>query len=200
MQESFKTSNKFSALEIEATLEEIEDDTEENVAATELSHKKHDNGNKGVHKHRTSMLKYRSPVKCKSGVQNLVDRASNCNKCFISHFPLPKFCRWSEEKHLKISSVTPPAVDISDDTMILVNKKIQNLQGGLRSEKNKGVLDSFFKRSENAADPLILPDLIGENSNSKKCNLKLKGRGMENLKVKRFTSDSKEINLSLIHI
>ena len=117
-QESFKTSNKFSALEIEATLEEIEDDTEENVAATEPSHKKHDNGNKGVHKHRTSMLKYRSPVKCKSGVQNLVDRASNCNKCFISHFPLPKFCRWSEEKYLKISSVTPPAVDISDDTMI----------------------------------------------------------------------------------
>ena len=79
-QESFKTSNMFSALEIEATLEEIEDDTEENVAATEPSHKKHDNGNKGDHKHRTSMLKYRSPVKCKSGVQNLVDRVSNCNK------------------------------------------------------------------------------------------------------------------------
>ena len=65
-QESFKTSNKFSALEIEATLEEIEDDTEENVAATEPSHKKRDKGNKGVYKYRTSMLKYRSPVKCRA--------------------------------------------------------------------------------------------------------------------------------------
>ena len=42
-----------------------------------------------------------------------------------------------------------------------------------------------------------MPDLIGENSYSKKCNLKLKGGGMENLKVKRFTSDSKEINTAL---
>ena len=75
LQESFKTSNKFSALEIEATLEEIEDDTEESCAATEPSHKKNDKGNKGVHKHQTSMSKYRSPVKRKSCGQNPVDRA-----------------------------------------------------------------------------------------------------------------------------
>ena len=196
-QESFKTSNKFSALEIEPTLEEIGDDTKENFAASEPSHKKSDKGYKGVHKRQTSMSKYISPVKPKSGVQNPVDRASKCPKCFISHFPLPKFCRWSTEKPLKISSVTPPSVDISDDTMILVKEKIHNLQSGLKSEKNDGVLDSFFKRSENATDPFICPDLIGENSYSKKCNLKLKGGGTENLKVKRFTSESKAINTAL---
>ena len=42
-----------------------------------------------------------------------------------------------------------------------------------------------------------MPDLIGENSYSKKCNLKLKGGGTENLKVKRFTSESKSINTAL---
>ena len=134
-QESFKTSNKFFALEIEPTIEEIENDTEENFPESKTSHKKITKGDKGAHKHRTSVSKYISPFKPKSSLQIPVARVSKCHKCFISHFPLPKFCRWSEEKHLKISSVTPPSVDISEDTIILVKKKILNLQGGLKSEK-----------------------------------------------------------------
>ena len=100
-------------------------------------------------------------------------------------------------KHLKISHVSPPVVDISEDTMILVKIKIRNLQRVLKMKKCEEVLDRFFKRSDNAADPLICPDLIVKNPYPKNCNLKLKGGGMENLKVKRFTSESKEINTAL---
>ena len=102
---------------------------------------------------------------------------------------------------------------ISEDTINLVKKKIQSLQDGIKTAKDvqmKEINDSFFKRSQNATDPLNYPDLLGTEvckfSPSKpkeSCNLedtsklKLKGGGGEHVKVKKYISDIKNINLVL---
>ena len=74
----------------------------------------------------------------------------------------------------------------------------------------KKINDAFLKRSQNASDPLNYPDLLGtkvykfspfkskESYNLEDTsNLKLRGGGRENVKVKKYISNTKDINLVL---
>ena len=147
-------------------------------------------------------------------IDNLAKCELRCNLCFKEHFPQSKFCRWSEEKkNSKKLSVKTKSTNLSEDTINLVKKKIQYLQDGRETRKDvqmKKINDAFLKRSQNASDPLNYPDLLGRKvykfspSKSKESynledtsNLKLRGGVGENVKVKKYVSNTKDINLVL---
>ena len=67
---------------------------------------------------------------------------------------MPKFCRWSEKKHSKISSLTSKPTKLTNKTRRLVLRKIQHLQYQLTHS-------NFLERGVNACDPIEFPDLSG---------------------------------------
>merc|ERR1711888_510646 len=69
-------------------------------------------------------------------IQNLVNCEVRCNLCFKAHFPQSKFCRWSEKKNSKKTSVKTKLRTLSEDTINLVKKKIQYLQDGIEIMKD----------------------------------------------------------------
>ena len=97
-------------------------------------------------------------------------------------------------------TIEPP--HIKEDNLGLIKKRIQEIESGLNDIKNKqkkDIIKSFFQRTETSCNPSICPDIIYSSSVSsgQDTNIKLKGGGKDNLKVKRFTSDNNNVNLAL---
>ena len=219
--ESFKylnVSNRFTTLEIEPCIESFDGHkSDENRSSTNPAISKILKKKKKKKTKRKTTLEYSKVNECfssnKHKSDNLVNCERRCNFCFKAHFPQSKFCRWSEKKNNEKVFQKTKTTTISEDTINLVKKKIQSLQDGIETAKDvqlKEINDSFFKRSQNATDPLNYPDLLGTEvckfSPSKpkeSCNLedtsklKLKGGGGEHVKVKKYISDIKNINLVL---
>ena len=61
-------------------------------------------------------------------MKHLVNCDLRCNLCFKTHFPLSKFCRWSEKKNSKQLFVKEQPTNICEDTLNLVKKKIKYLE------------------------------------------------------------------------
>ena len=83
--------------------------------------------------------------------------------------------------------------------MGLIKKRIQEIQNDMKNKDQTKIIESFLKRSDTSCNPSICPDII--HLSSVRCDqyidLKLKGGGTDNLKVKRFTSDNNNVNLAL---
>ena len=91
----------------------------------------------------------------------------------------------------------PP--QIKDDVMVLIKQRIEEIQIDMKNKDCQEIIESFFKRSDTSCNPSICPDIIQSSSVScgQYTDLKLKGGGADNLKVKRFTSDNNNVNLAL---
>ena len=91
----------------------------------------------------------------------------------------------------------PP--QIMDDVMGLIKKRIECIENDMKNKEQTKLIESFLKRSDTSCSPSICPDII--HSSSVSCgqysDLKLKGGGTDNLKLKRFTSDNNNVNLAL---
>ena len=83
--------------------------------------------------------------------------------------------------------------------MGLIKKRIESIENDMKNKDHEKLIGSFFKRSDTSCNPSICPDIIHSSSGScgQYSDLKLKGGGTDNLKVKRFTSDRNNINLAL---
>ena len=93
-------------------------------------------------------------------------------------------------------TIEPP--HIKEDNLGLIKKRIQYIESGLNDIKNKqkkDIIKSFFQRTDTSCNPSICPDIIYSSSVSS--DLKLKGGGKDDLKVKIFTSDNNNVNLAL---
>ena len=205
-------SNRFTILEIEPCMESFDG----NIFDEHQSFEKPDIS-KAIKKKKKKKVKRKTTLEHskvleeinlkKTKIKNLINCELRCNLCFKAHFPRSKFCRWSEKKNSKKTSVKTKLRNLSEDTINLVKKKIQYLQDGIETMKDvqlKKINETFFKRSQNASNPLNYPDLLGaevckasnlEDLSSDISNLKLRGGGVQ--KVKKYISDTKNINLVL---
>ena len=76
-----------------------------------------------------------------------MDCELRCILCFKAHFPHRKFCCWTEKKNSKNLFVKTKQTNLSEDTINLVNKKMQFLQDGIKTMKDvhmKEIKDIFF--------------------------------------------------------
>ena len=86
-----------------------------------------------------------------------------CSKCFITHFPYPKFCRWAKSSERKVG-ILP---DLTNELKTIIRKHIDRIE---RKEPRweDFVIDAVSLNKESLPQ---FPDLVLEN------NRKLKGGG-----------------------
>ena len=99
------------------------------------------------------------------------------------------------------NTCTIEAPQINEDNLDLIKKRIKYIESGLNdmNKNHNDIIKSFMKRTDTSSNPTICPDIIYSSSVSsgRYTDLKLKGGGKDNLKVKRFTSDNNNVNLAL---
>ena len=99
----------------------------------------------------------------------------------------------------KLPHCSNDILQINEDVKDLIKRKIELIESEL-NEKNKQhteIIESFLKRANTSSS--ICPDILHSSLGScgQYSDLKLKGGGSDNLKVKRYTSDRNNINLAL---
>ena len=102
-----------------------------------------------------------------------------CSKCFITHFPYPKFCRWAKSSERKVG-ILP---DLTNELKTIIRKHIDRIE---RKEPRweDFVIDAVSLNKESLSQ---FPDLVLEN------NRKLKGGAKEET-IKQFTSKNNKNN------
>merc|ERR1711954_123152 len=105
-----------------------------------------------------------------------------CSKCFITHFPYPKFCRWAKSSERKVG-ILP---DLTNELKTIIRKHIDRIE---RKEPRweDFVIDAVSLNKESLPQ---FPDLVLEN------NRKLKG-GAKEERIKQFTSKNDKYNTVL---
>ena len=194
-------SNRFTMLEIEPCLESYDcENFYEDHTIINTHKKKH---NKKMIGKFDFTLQHSKHIVDPIQKENKMDCKKRCKSCFYTHFPHIKFCNWFEKKKSKKLSIETKLTNLSEEAINLLKIKIQYLET-MKDVQIKEIKDSFFQRSQNASDPLSYPDLVGTDS-CKTINLedlssdlsKLKLRGGGGQKVKKYISDTKNINLVL---
>ena len=93
------------------------------------------------------------------------------------------------------------SLQIDKDMKVLINNRIETIESELNknNKQQTEIIEAFFKRSGTSCNPLICQDLFNSSTGSygQDTELKLKGGGTDNLKVKRFTSNINDINIAL---
>ena len=102
-------SNRFTILEIEPCMESFDgQNVDEHLSFEKPFIKKTIKKKKKTVKRKTTLQhsKVLEEISLKeTKIQNLVNCEVRCNLCFKAHFPLSKFCRWSEKRNSKKSYV-----------------------------------------------------------------------------------------------
>ena len=101
---------------------------------------------------------------------NTTNHLIRCLGCFNNHFPLPKFCRWWEEKNAKYPSNIKQPTQLEKDEILHINERIQYLEGQIDEtyshpeiEMNRKIVDIFFKRSKESCNLANFPDIFNFN-------------------------------------
>ena len=114
--------------------------------------------------------------------QETVLNKSRCFKCFVTHTPYQKFCRWakSSEKKTKILS------GITEELKIVIKRHIERIEGSEHRWEDF-IIDAVSPNTEFESQ---FPDLVLEN------NRKLKGGAKEET-IKQFISKTDKYNTVL---
>ena len=112
---------------------------------------------------------------------------TRCESCFISHFPHPKFCKWSIFRKKSSLNFCEPKHQLTDAIKKLIRERIENIEASSKNEKHQRelkVVHEFFKESSHSTSLSDICFQTYENG-----NLKLKG----GTRIKIFDTDRDEI-------
>jgi hypothetical protein len=122
-----------------------------------------------------------------------------CQKCFKTHFPHRKLCRWVNAKKKEKEFPREDSLNISEETILLINdrvsflEKIQKINGDDELQKTETnylkITNSFLKKACNSSS---LPDICFQTYNSNVSDERLKLKGGSRLKI----FDTEETELS----
>ena len=118
----------------------------------------------------------------KPNVKDTHLKMKRCSKCFISHYPYPKFCRWAKSSERKIE-ILP---DITNELKTLITEHVERIERKQRRWEDN-IFDAVSLNKEFLPQ---FPDLVLEN------NRKLKG-GAKKETIKQFISKTDQYNTVL---
>ena len=186
-QKSLETCNLFEYLHNEETHEEKEDTNfssnkenskrREQIKGDNKSQKKKRNEiQKKTKKRKDEKVQDESVFKRNETINSIV--VKRCQGCHFEHFPLPKFCRWWEERKATKKEPRKETRQLSIEESLSVKKYIQYLEEKFdeipKTPKEEIIVNDFFKRSSQSCNAEEIHDIF---------NLKLRGGGNKKNKV-----------------
>ena len=120
--------------------------------------------------------------KCQQKENEAVLMRKRCPKCFITHFPYPKFCQWAKSSERK-KEILP---DITNELKDIIEKHIERIERKEHRWEDL-IIDAEFPNEDFVPQ---FPDLVLEN------NRKLRGGAKEET-VKQFVSKTESYNTVL---
>ena len=115
---SFVCFNKFSVLENEAAFDDEEEFEESEPQPLKNKIIKSGQSLK-LNKKKSKSRKFEKDI-------NIINsQMIRCKGCFQTHFPLPKFCRWWNNKHIKCTLVRQEPIKLKKGEILLIKERIQ---------------------------------------------------------------------------
>ena len=118
--------------------------------------------------------------------ENSTIQWQRCAQCFNTHYPYPKFCRWTSQKMTKIS-IDAPKIEMTKELKPEIEIHIARIENRVKVLQNN-IIETFLKAEK--ADQQF-PDLILENQVKR-----LRG-GSKVERIKKFVSKTNEYNTVL---
>ena len=112
---------------------------------------------------------------------------TRCDSCFNSHFPHPKFCKWSIAKKKSRLHFCESKHQLTDAIINLIKDRIDNIEASSKKEQHQRelkIVHEFFKKSSHSTS---LSDICFQTCENR--SLKLKG----GTRIKIFDTNRDEI-------
>ena len=127
------------------------------------SQKKKINGpQRKIKKSKDEKNQEKSLIKSYETMSNTV--LKRCLGCNFDHFPLPKFCRWWEERKSVKKGPWRETMLLSFEESIIVKKSIQYLEEKFgeksKTPKEEIIVNNFFERSSESCNPEEIHDIL----------------------------------------
>ena len=168
----FKSYNLYEHLENEEEQkgQEEKDEEEEVVTLSKNDRKENkierkcDNDSKKKIDKRNEKVTETNQKKTVSIVEDKIIK--RCPSCHVGHFPLPKFCRWWQNRQIARKTQIKQICSLEYDDLPLVRKCIEFLESKLNGRDkraNEIIANNFFNRSEDSSNPNYFPDMFNSN-------------------------------------
>ena len=122
----------------------------------------------------------KSPIKTKETALDKATVLKRCHGCHLDHMPLPKFCRWWEERRNERKESMTETEELSTEKIVLVKNCIETLEhkfsenSEMEMSKHELIVNNFLKRSEDSCNSEEFKDIF---------SFKLRGGGDKRHKV-----------------